>query len=648
MFRAFAKSWFATGLIAVLILAFVVFGVRDVFRGRIADAVVQAGSRTVTTRQFEKLFDRQKEGYETKSGQAFPLDEALKEHFDQQFLQHVASDTAYAAMLDRSGVSPSDDLVAAELAKTAASGKAPALAAMFDSVTGKFKKDALDRFLGENGLTRAEFDAQMRNDIANDHFMGAIETGFRPPRLYSALEAALALESRDASFFVIPASSVPRPAPPTDAQLAALIKQHADQLTRPERRVLSLIRFSAKDLAPSMTVDPADVQKEFDFKKETYAKPELRTLVQIPIKDPATAATVQARLQGGEDPAAVARSVGVDAITYTDQPQSAIADRKVGAAAFALPAGQVSGLIQGDIRAAVVKVVKVTPGQAANLESVRGQIEAELRLKAATDKVYDLSQKYEDARQGGATMAQAAQKLGLTVVSVGPVAANGADATGQPNPLLTEKLLKSAFGAAQGADSDVEQAEAGEYFTVHVDQVLPPSLPTVDEVRGPLTQFYLQQALGDALKAKADAATAALKAGKTMAEVAATYHAQVAHQVGVQQINAEQYKQTLGQEFMAQLFAGNAGAIFLAGAPGGAAVVRIDAIRPSDPATVARLVDGARDRVAEAYVGDLLLQVHAAAGKLVKVRTNLDLARQAMGITPDMVAKAGSKGPAAK
>ncbi len=51
--------------------------------------------------------------------------------------------------------------------------------------------------------------------------------GFAPPRIYAAVEAALVLESRDVTYFVIPVASVPtaeadrRPAHRADAAAQA-------------------------------------------------------------------------------------------------------------------------------------------------------------------------------------------------------------------------------------------------------------------------------------------------------------------------------------------------------------------------------------------------------------------------------------------
>ena len=650
LFRAFAKSWFGPAIMGLLVIAFGFLGsggIRSMFGGGpISDAVVQAGSRVVTPNQFQKLFQRQEQAYQQRTGQTFPLEQALAEGADKGMLQELASQTAYFEMLSRSGLRPTDDVVAIELRRQAESGQASGLAQIFDSMTGKFRPDGLRMLLQNNGITMPEFQRELSDSIADGDFGAAIHEGYEIPRIYAAIQAALLLESRDVTYFVIPAGSVPIPAKPTDAQLITLMQQNRERLMLPERRKLTIVRISAKAIAPTLTVDPAAIQQQFEAKKATYGKPELRSFVEIPLPDAKQAPAVVAALTRGDDPNAVAKTIGVDAIAYADQPQSAVADVKAAAAAFAMKEGAISGPVQGDFKPVVLKVIKVTPAQAPDLASARAQIEAELRQSQALDKVYDLSQKFDDARQGGASIADAAAKLGLTVVHVGPVPQDGKDPlTGQVDPTLSPKLLTAAFQLQQGGDSDIEQdADKGEYYAVHVDQVLPPNLPNIDEpgIRPLLTQVYMQQTIVAALQKKGADAQAALNKGATFEAVAASFGAQVAHQVGLQRAQAQQYQQTYGQPFLAAAFDGKVGQVFAVGSDPlkGLVIVRVDAVKPADPKQVAQVLELVRQRASADYLQGLQTASRNAAVKMIKPRTDLTLARNAMGVDAAMAARA--------
>lgn len=649
-FRGIATSWFGPVIMGSLVLAFGILGggMRDVLRGRIENAVVQAGSHQITSAEFQRMFDAKKAQYEQQQSQPFPTEEVIRQGVDKQIVDQLADQTAFAEMLTRSGVQPSDDVVAIELRRQAETGGG-AISRIFDPVTGKFRPDELDRFLAANHLTMQELQRGLADDVAGEDFIGAATNGFQVPRIYAAVQASLLTESRDLTYFVIPASSIPQPPPPSDAQLTTLIQQNRQALMQPERRVLTVVRFSAKALAPTMPVDPAAVQQQFEVKKASYGKPEVRSVIEIPLNDPKNAAVVQAALARGEDPNAVAKSVGSNAILYENQPQSAIADAKAAAAAFAMKEGEVSGPVQGDFKTVILKVAKVTPAQAPDINAAKAQITADLQQSEALDRVLDLSQKYEDLRQGGASVADAAGKVGVTATTVGPVNEDGKSLPNAPaNPLLTPKLLHAAFGLAQGADSDVEQdSEKGEYFVVQVQKVIPPSPPGLEEpgVRPMLTQAYYQQAIVGGLEAKANAAIAAIQKGQSFEAAAGTYGGRVTHQVGLQRVSAQQYQQTLGQDFLMRIFQAKAGQLFFAGSDPlkGFVVARVDAIHPADPTKTAVILQAVRQHESQDYLQALVTAARDASVTWVKPVTDIDIARNAMGADPAMIARATAK-----
>jgi peptidyl-prolyl cis-trans isomerase D len=633
----------AVALMGLLMLVFLILGVSgsnrlgDIFAGTRGDAVIIAGQHMVSTREFKRIFEQQRRNYEEQTHQPLSLDALVQSGGDQQLLDGMAQDRAFSEMLRRSGVTPADALVEAEIKRQPA---------FFDRVTGKFSPEQFTRALGEAGLTPRDLQSGIKDELAQHHFIYAMNLGFRAPRIYTALNAVRGLENRDVSYFTLAQGAVPQPAPPTDAQLLAFMKEHADQLRVPEMRVITLALFSAKALAPTMTPDAAAVQKEFEFKKDSLSNPETRSLVQIPVKTAAQGAQAAAQLAHGVDPAAVAKAVGAEPITYADKPASAIADRKLAAAAFALRNGEAKGPIQGDLGLAAVKVTGVTPGVVATLESARPQIEAELRVKTAEDRVYDMTTKFDEARQSGASVADAARQAGVAAVTVGPVTANGMDTSGQRNPLLTDKILKSAFEQSQGGETDLEEADRGESYALKVEKVIPSALPALADKRAELAAAYMRTEFIKALRAKVETLIARIKKGESIDVVAASVGGHVTHQVGLQAVTAQQH-QDLGREFLGRLFEAKPGDAFAASGQQGIFVARLDAVRPGDVTTMARIVENIRPRVSEEFVRDLNAAVQGAAAKTVKVSTNIDLARRALGVDTSTLPKPGAKPGAA-
>jgi peptidyl-prolyl cis-trans isomerase D len=637
-FRTFAKSPLAVILFGLLIVSFAVFGISDVFKGPRISGVVAAGSRSISPEDFKTRYENYRKGTERQTGEALTPDQAVERGVDRQILQEVALQESMAEVIRKFGVHPSDKLVG-NIVREQMSGLPPTQRP-FDPITGKFDPKLYQALLAQAGLTPDSYQASLSDEIAQTHMFSSVANGLHAPRIYAALQAAYGLESRDVAAFAINPASVERPADPTDAQLTAFMKEHADRLTRPETRVLSIMRVSAQALEPSVAVDPAEVQKTFDFRKDTLATPETRSFVQIVAPDAKAAAVIAQRLAKGDQPAVVASAYGRQPVIIADKPKSALPDRKVADAAFSLAAGQASGPITGELGISVIKVTKVTPGATATLDSVRPQIEAELRAQNAQAKAYDQTQAYQDAHDAGADLVAAASKAGAMVMTTAPITAQGADETGRPLPGLTPDVLKTAFALSSGGESELIEIGKGEYYAVKVEKVIAAALPPLDAIKPQLTQVWLQTEMGKRLQAKADALAARVKKGESMEAVAASAGSKVQRVPGISRENAQQH-QGLGRELLMATFGAKPGEVFTSRAGQAAVVVaKLEAVRSGDVAQMARITQALRPQIDQGLMRDLGEISRQAAKASLKTKVNLTLARQAIGVDTDALAKA--------
>lgn len=632
--RAFAKSWVAAVLIGLLIVSFAVFGIRDVFGGKISNAVVSAGSRSVSAADFKREFDNYKARFEQQAGQPITAELAAQNGLDRRILEMVASRAALAELMSKLNLHPSQNLVSKSM---------QSIPAFFDPITGRFDKKQFQQRIGEVGLTPDRFVQLIGDDIAEEHLMKGIMSGVRMPRTYAALAAVYMTESRDLAYFNVDPKSVPQPAAPTDAQLTAFMQENAQALTRPEYRVLTVVRFSPTLAGANLAVDEAELKKRYDFRKDTLSTPETRTLVQIPAKDQAAAAQIMQRLARGESPAAAAKAVGVDAILYENKPLTAVADRRAGAAAFRLPVNQ-PAVVQGDLGAAVVKVLAITPGKVVTLEEARPMLEAELRKDAAAEKVYAQSQAYDDAHQAGSSLTEAAQKAGVPAVTIGPLSQQGVDLQGRPVPGLTQKLVETAFGLPAGGESEVTEQGNGEYFAVRVEKVLPAALPPLAEVRDRLAVVWMQRQVAKRMEARAEELAARVRKGESLDAVAASTGQGVHRVAGLSRATAGQ-NQELSQEALALLFNAKPGEVLAArGRQFGFLVGKLEAVHAGEGPTLARMAEAARNQMNVAMFGEMEQAARLAARQKVKVKVDYARARAAIGLEPQEAPKAGKAG----
>ena len=620
-FRALAKNKILGILLGIPLLIGVmsIGSVRQDVAGVFTrDAVIKSGSRVYTSADFKREF----EAYRNQSqqqGQPITAELAVSQGLDQRMLQAMAERESASEALTRLNVAPSDKLVIDQIAK---------IQAFFDPISGKFDQKTYVARLQENGLVPKTFEKNLRDELAYNHFAAGLASGLRAPRIYGALTGLFAYEQHNLSLFAInPKLLGPEPNP-TDAELTKLMKDNAAQLTDPEMRTLTVVKFSAQAIAPSQTADPAEIKKRFDFRKDTLSAQESRTLVQISTKTPEQAADVSAKLGKGFDPAGVARSVGAEPLNYANAVKAAIADPRVADAAFALKEGEVSKPIQGQLGWAVVKVLKVTPGHTVTFEEVEPQIAQEVKTEAAANKATDLAQKYQDAHEKGSTLAEAAKKVGAEAVTLGPVSSQGMDADGMPLASVTPRMVKEAFALPQGGETDAVQDSKGEYFALRVDKIIPPALPTLEKLRPKLTQFFLQREMSRRMDAKLNELAARVRKGETPEAVAQSIGSAVT-KLSITRTQAQQSK-NLQPEQISKIFSAKSGEVITTGA----VVAKIDSITPPPAGVIAATMTGGQQQLSRSVFEELQQESRAWAKSQVKPKVNLALARQAIGVQP--------------
>lgn len=629
--RSSARNPVAIALMGVLVLVFLLLGVGtggrlpDILNGARTDAVVSAGAHLVTGTDFRKIFDQQKQRLEQQSGQTFAYDFLVKNGFDQNILNGIAQDEAESEMLRRAGIVPAPELIDDIIKK---------IPDAFDRVTGKFSETQFRQLLALQGLTVKQVTEEFRDQLAQQEFGGAVADGLQTPRAFAAIQAAAGLQNRDISYFVLSASTVPQPHPPTDAQLLAFERANAAQLTRPEMRTITLVRFSAAQLAPGIKIDQAQVEKAFNDRRATLSSAETRSLVQIPLRDPRQGPAVAQALAKGADPATVARALHVDPVVYQDKAQNEIADKQVAAAAFAMKPGEIR-LVQGALGPAAVKLTGVTPAHTPTLQTESAKIEADLRLKAAQDQAYKQSEAFDQARQSGLSVVAAAQKAGAPTTTVGPFDAKGVGIDGQPLPQLNDKIAKSAFAANANEDTDIADAGSNDYFALHVDKITPPALPPLNEARAQLTRAWMVDQITTAFRAKAEGLVAQIKAGKSLDAVAASAGGHVQRMQNLELLKARDYM-SMGRDFLGAAFGTKVGQPFAAGAQGGAYIGKVDAVRAADPQAAAAATNQLQGRLGQDYANDLIEAARQAAARQVHVQINRTLALQSLGLDPKL------------
>jgi len=627
LFRDFTKSWFFKGLMVLLVASFAIFGMQDLFGKMGGDNVVTAGDRSVSVNEFKDDFDRYKQSYSQQNqGQTLSNDAFVESGGHIQMLNELADQTAFAAWLDSLGVKPSAKMIVAEIAK---------IPAFFNSVTGRFDKDIYRQRLAQNQMTEKQLEDSIADEIASQQYITAAVAGFNAPRIYAASQAAMTLQSRDASLFVINEKNITMPAPPTDKELSDFYNSRLQQLQMPELRQASLVRFDPVSYAKSISIDEAAVRKLYEARLKTLATPETRSFVVVTTQSQADANAISAALKSGQTPEAAAKAHKGQIITYDQKPQTDVPDKKIAAAAFSLKAGEVSGAFQSELGYAVIRMGDIKTGSTPSYESVHAELAQEYIKEQAANRVNKDSNTFSDAIRAGKDFEATAKELGLTVVKLEPMTAQGQ--TGNPQVNYATQfmpLVRAIYDLpSAGSASDVEELGEGQYFAVRLDVIKPAGAPPLDQIKGELAQYWMAEKVGGAVQDVADKALARLKAGESFAAVAASLNAPVQKLPGLNRATAQQSR--LPAPVLSRIFGGQAGENFTAPLNQvNIAIGHIDAIHQADAQQANSIATALRPQMTQSIQRDIAVTTRSAARTVVKAQTFPNAAIVALGVTP--------------
>jgi peptidyl-prolyl cis-trans isomerase D len=188
-----------------------------------------------------------------------------------------------------------------------------------------------------------------------------------------------------------------------------------------------------------------------------------------------------------------------------------------------LAADETSQPVQGRFGTVLVRVGKIEPGTQATYEGVAPQLKREIGAERARAEVASLHDKMEDERGGGASVVEAAQKLGLAAVTIEAADRSGRAPNGQPVAGIPQGLnvVTQAFSSDVGVDNDPIQFNGG-YVWFDVLGITPSRERGIEEVKDQVATRWRDDQISSRLRAKATEIVQKLNQGGKLADEAAS------------------------------------------------------------------------------------------------------------------------------
>jgi peptidyl-prolyl cis-trans isomerase D len=635
-FRKFAKSKWAIGLFVVLALGLLVTGgsqMPDLLASFGPKHVISAGDRSMDAAEFRADMDRVRNQAQEQAGRALTFEELIGGGQLPAYLAEQSQRLGFMSWANTTGIRPSKELVLRQIRK---------IPAFFDSVTGRFDEEAYATALQRNNATPERFEREMHDEIVTRHYGAAIAAGVRLPRVYGAVLANQAMETRDGRWFAVTQAMAGTASAPTDEQLNAFIRQNATQFRLPEFRSASVVLFDAPTDGQT-PITEARIEERFNFRRDALSQPETRTFVTLTAPNKAVADRIAAALRAGQNPDAVGQANNLQPTTFTDRPRSAVTDPAVAAAVFGLTEGQVSDPVQARVGFVVAKLGGIKAGRPSTLNDVRAQIVDELRAEDVRAAVYARVEAYDKARKDGKTLEAAVTEIGARILNVPPVTQDGRSLV-QQNFRAPPQLLEAMWKLGRNGESEVLEAGQGEYFVVRVNEITPPALPSLTNptFRRELAANWVARENNRLLSTRANALAARIRGGEDIAAVASSAGAtlQTASRIGAQD-------QSAGQGVVTGLFSTPRGQVFVQQQAADSFVIgRTEAVTAPNATLAAGPADQFRARMAGDNLSALGETAIKAAATGERATFSEPQARLALGLSEEAPAAPAAGGAA--
>ena len=323
-FRTFAKSPWAIGLLVLLALGLLITGgtQMDVLASLGPKNVISAGERSVDARAFRASMERERTAQQQQTGQAVTFEQLVGGGALSQYLRQRSQQLGFMEWAWNAGVRPGKELVLRQIRQ------APGF---FDSVTGRFSQEQYQSVLAQNNATPQEFERELLDEVLTRHYGSSMGAAARMPRIYGAVLANQAMETRDGRWFTVTQAMAGRASAPTDAQLTTFMNQNAAQLRLPEFRSGTVVLFDSPADA-NAAISEEKIAERFNFRRDALSQPELRTFTTLTAPNRAAADRIAAALRAGQTPAAVGQANNLQPAVYNETPRSAVSDPAVAAA----------------------------------------------------------------------------------------------------------------------------------------------------------------------------------------------------------------------------------------------------------------------------------------------------------------------------
>jgi peptidyl-prolyl cis-trans isomerase D len=472
-------------LLGLLVIAFAVWGVSDVFRGYGQGTIARIGSTEISAEEFRNAYQDEMTSLSRRLGRRLTPEQAKLLGVEQRALQRLLAQAAVAGHANELNLALSENGIA-QLIRTD-----PA----FLGGDGTFSNSRFRDFLRQNGLTEARYVFERRRDEVRDQLTDTLLVGLGAPKSVIDLLHGYREETRTLEFFTPDYARFVKVPEPDDARLGEYYEQNKRQFLRPELRRINLLLLTRDIIKARAPVTEEELKAAYEETKETFNIPEKRRVQQLAFPDKAAADKAYAELAKTRNfKEAIAKlgfkeaDIDLGLLTRRD-----MIDPKIAEATFGLKKDVLSRPVEGQFASVVLlRVTEIQPGKQRTYDEVKGELRDRIAGERAAQELQGLHDQVENQRSTGTALKDIGEKLKLPYAEIAETDREGKTGAGKTAIDHTEatRIALAAFGGLTGVEAEAVELEAG-YAWFDVLGVTPEAQKPFDEVKAEVRTLFM-------------------------------------------------------------------------------------------------------------------------------------------------------------
>ncbi|MEO0766611.1 MAG: SurA N-terminal domain-containing protein [Pseudomonadota bacterium] len=544
-------------LLGLLILGLGGFGATNL-SGTIR-TVGSVGDKYIDIDDYARTLQQEIQAVSRQTGSQLTFAQAQAVGLDQAVLAQLVRARALDHEATEMGLSVGDETLRDEILNIPA----------FQGLDGSFDRDAYSFALRNSGRSEAEFEAQLRYEVARSLLQAAIMSGVSMPEVYARTLVDFLGETRDFTWVRLGQADLVDPLPtPDDATLRAYYESNLDDYELPETKRITYAALLPDMILDSMEIDEETLRAEYEAAAEEFNVPERRLVERLVYLDEAAAERAAAQLEvDGTTFETLVQERGLALGDVDLGDVSRLELDAAGEAVFAAEVGDVVGPLPSSLGPALFRVNGVLPAQSTSFEDASEMLRIRLARDAARRQVDVLASEFDDMLAGGATLEELDAETDMALGSIDWFPAQGEGIAAY------DSFHEAARALSEEDFPEIQSLDDGGIFAMRLEEVLPPRpAPFEDAVENVRANWEAAQT-EERLTAQAEAVLPALERGDSFAEQGLDAILEI-------DLDRSAFVQGTPPAFMPAVFEMEVGEVRIIQGFGSVLVVRLDKITP--------------------------------------------------------------------